>query len=193
MFRVIQIIKKKENILFETKLGMGDGITNDIKDILMVKIDNFDISKSADIALQIENFNNSMNDKNPYLLIGPGRWGSSDPWLGIPVKWEHISGAKSIIEMNFKGLNQDPSFGSHFFHNLTNLRIGYLTQNKNDNSLDMDWINSFKSYKETEYLKWIKLKESLIVQIDGSTGNSVILKKEIKPENIINEDESLGI
>ena len=188
-----KIIKKKENILFETKLGMGDGITNDIKDILMVKIDNFDISKSTDIALQIENFNNSMNDKNPYLLIGPGRWGSSDPWLGIPVKWEHISGAKSIIEMNFKGLNSDPSFGSHFFHNLTNLRIGYLTQNKNDNSFDMDWINSFKSYRETENLKWIKLKESLIVQIDGSTGNSVIFKKKMKPENIINEDESLGI
>ena len=188
-----QISTKKENILFETNLGMGDGITYDIKNILMVKMDNFDISKSSEIALEIENMNDLMGPKNPYLLIGPGRWGSSDSWLGIPVRWEQISGAKSIIEMRVEGLNADPSFGSHFFHNLTNLRIGYLTQNKNNNTLDLDWINSFKTHKETQYLKWIKLKKSLIIQIDGSTGNAVILKEKIQPKEIIDENESLGI
>ena len=84
----------------------------------MVKMDAFEASKTSDIAKEIEKMNKLMSPKNPYLLIGPGRWGSSDPWLGIPVTWEQISGAKSIIEMSIEGLNADPSFGSHFFHNL---------------------------------------------------------------------------
>ena len=183
--------KKSENILFETKLGMGDGIISDIKNILMVKVDTFDTSKTNQIAKELEKINNTI--KSPYLLIGPGRWGSSDPWLGIPITWEQISGAKCIIEMTIKDLNADPSFGSHFFHNLTNLRIGYLTQGKRNKNLDLDWIESHHVKKETNYLKWITLKEPITIQIDGSSGHSLILKKTIKIDEIINEDESSGI
>ena len=137
--------------------------------------------------------NINIGSKNPYLLIGPGRWGSSDPWLGIPVAWEQISGAKAIVEMSIEDLNAEPSFGSHFFHNLTNLRVGYLTQDKKNKTLDLNWINSRNAKKESNYLKWITLEEPLIIQIDGSTGNSIILKKPIQNKEIINEDESTGI
>ena len=187
-----QLVKKSENILFETKLGMGDGITSDVKNILLVKMDTFDISKTTKIAQELEKMNKIMSEKNSYLLIGPGRWGSSDPWLGIPVTWEQISGAKCIIEQYLDDLNADPSFGSHFFHNLTNLRIAYLTQDKRNTTLDLDWIESCNVKKETEYLKWVKLKSPLTIQIDGSNGNSLILKEPILVEDI-NEEESSGI
>ena len=188
-----RLVKENENILFKTILGMGDGIISDVKNIVMVKIDEFDISQTKKIALDLEKMNNLMGDKNPYLLIGPGRWGSSDPWLGIPVTWENISGARCIIEMNIKELNADPSFGSHFFHNLTNLRIGYLTQDKRNKTLDLDWIDSCNVKEETNYLKWIALEKPLTIQIDGSSGQSIILKYPIEIDEIIDEDESSGI
>ena len=188
-----RLVKESENILFKTILGMGDGIISDVKNIVMVKIDEFDISQTKKIALDLEKMNNLMGDKNPYLLIGPGRWGSSDPWLGIPVTWENISGARCIIEMNIKELNADPSFGSHFFHNLTNLRIGYLTQDKRNKTLDLDWIDSCNVKEETNYLKWITLEKPLTIQIDGSSGQSIILKYPIEIDEIIDEDESSGI
>ena len=194
LFKNSKILNKdKNNILFETKLAMGDTYNNQIKDIIIVKENSFDISESSKIALDIEKLNKLMLNKNPYLLIGPGRWGSSDPWLGIPVTWEQISGAKSIIETTIKGLNAEPSFGSHFFHNLTNLRIGYLTQEKNNTSLDMKWIESYACKKETTYLKWIQLKEPIAMHIDGSSGKGLILKKEVQQIDLINEDESSGI
>ena len=188
-----KLLKEKRNILFETNLGMGDGISSDIKDILMVKMDEFDISKTIEISKEIEDLNKEICSKHPYLLIGPGRWGSSDPWLGIPVTWEQISGAKAIIEMSIETLNAEPSFGSHFFHNLTNLRVGYLTQQKKNKTLDLDWIDSCKIKKETKYLKWLSLKKALTIQIDGSNGNSIILKEPIQKLEDLNEEESSGI
>ena len=187
------LLKEKDNILFETNLGMGDGIISNIKDILIVDINKFEISKTPQIAKEIENINANISAKNPYLLIGPGRWGSSDPWLGIPVTWEQISGARAIIEMSIEGLNAEPSFGSHFFHNLTNLRVGYLTQDKKNKSLDSKWLDSCKIKKEGKYLKWLTLSKPLTIQIDGSSGNSIILKEPLETEDTINEDESSGI
>jgi len=188
-----KLLKEKNNILFETKLGMGDGIISDIQNILMVNMDNFEISKTPEIAKEIERMNSEISAKSPYLLIGPGRWGSSDPWLGIPITWEQISGAKTIIEMSIEGLNADPSFGSHFFHNLTNLRVGYLTQDKKNKSLDLSWLDSCNVKKESKYLKWITLNKPLIIQIDGSSGKSLILKESIQAKDFLNEDESTGI
>ena len=95
--------------------------------------------------------------------------------------------------MNIKELNADPSFGSHFFHNLTNLRIGYLTQDKRNKTLDLDWIDSCNVKEETNYLKWIALEKPLTIQIDGSSGQSIILKYPIEIDEIIDEDESSGI
>ena len=188
-----KLLKEKRNILFETNLGMGDGVTSNIKDILMVKMDEFDISKTMDIAKEIEDLNKEMFLNHPYLLIGPGRWGSSDSWLGIPITWEQISGAKSIIEMNIENLNSEPSFGSHFFHNLTNLRIGYLTQDKNNKTLDCKWLNSRHVKKETKHLQWISLEQELTIHIDGSNGKSIILKEPILEPEDLNEQDSSGI
>jgi hypothetical protein len=188
-----KLLKESKNVLFETSLGMGDGIISDIKNIVIVKMDTFDISKTSQIAAELEILNKRMPTKHSYLLIGPGRWGSSDPWLGIPVTWEQISRAKAIIEMNIENLNAEPSFGSHFFHNLTNLRVGYLTQDRKNSTLDLDWIKSCDIKKETKYLKWITLKKPLIIQIDGSNGKSIILKEPIKEKENLNEEESTGI
>ena len=194
LFKNPKILRKdKDNIFFETNLAMGDLYSNNIKDIVIVKEDSFDISESTKIALDIEKLNKLIANKSPYLLIGPGRWGSSDPWLGIPVTWEQISGAKSIIETTVDNLNADPSFGSHFFHNLTNLRIGYLTQKKKNKSVDLNWLESQHCKKETSYLKWIQLRNPLVMHIDGSSGKGIILKKEVQKNDSINEDESSGI
>ena len=144
-------------------------------------------------AKEIEDLNKEMFLNHPYLLIGPGRWGSSDSWLGIPITWEQISGAKSIIEMNIENLNSEPSFGSHFFHNLTNLRIGYLTQDKNNKTLDCKWLNSRHVKKETKHLKWISLEQELTIHIDGSNGKSIILKEPILEPEDLNEQDSSGI
>ena len=118
---------------------------------------------------------------------------------GCQIEWDHhrsgepVSGAKSIIELTIPDLNADPSFGSHFFHNLTNLRIGYLTQKKNNKTFDSKWLDTCKIKKETKYLKWISLKNPLMIQIDGSTGKAIILKKLIQKENSLDENESTGI
>jgi len=188
-----QIVNESQNIFFETDLAMGDGMVSNIKDVVIVKLDEFETSKTSEIAKELEQLNKRIGIKNPYLLIGPGRWGSSDPWLGIPVTWEQISGAKSIIEMSIPELNADPSFGSHFFHNLTNLRIGYLTQKKKNKGFDESWLNTCKVKKETQYLKWISLNKPLMIQIDGSTGKAIILKEFIQKNNILDENESSGI
>ena len=114
-------------------------ITLGSKNILYVDLDKFDISQSQMIAHHIEKFNKKIGKKNPYLLIGPGRWGSSDPWLGIPVSWDQISNAKVIIELSIEGLEPDPSFGSHFFQNLTSLHLAYFTLNKKLTQTNINW------------------------------------------------------
>jgi len=188
-----EIIENSENILFKTKNAMGDGIISEIKNIIMVKEESFDISCTKKIALELEQMNEYIGDKESYLLIGSGRWGSADSWLGIPVTWNQISGAKCIIETYNNELNTEPSFGSHFFHNLTNLRIAYLCQDKRNKTLDFHWLNNQKIKKESHYVKLLKLNEPLSIQVDGSSGKAILLKKlEQKPDQI-DENHSSGI
>jgi len=159
----------------------------------MVKEESFDISCTKKIALELEQMNEYIGDKESYLLIGSGRWGSADSWLGIPVTWNQISGAKCIIETYNNELNTEPSFGSHFFHNLTNLRIAYLCQDKRNKTLDFHWLNNQKIKKESHYVKLLKLNEPLSIQVDGSSGKAILLKKlEQKPDQI-DENHSSGI
>ena len=95
---------------------------------MFVKPDAFDAAKNPQIAVEVGKFNSRLQETGtPYLLIGPGRWGSTDPWLGIPVKWSQISGVKVVVEASLPNMNVDPSQGSHFFQNMTSLRIGYFT------------------------------------------------------------------
>ena len=174
---------------------LGDGISNQILHIIYVNNDSFKREKTAYIANKISDLNQNLGEKNPYVLIGPGRWGSSDPWLGIPVKWEQISNAKSIVEIGIDSLNPDPSFGSHFFQNLTSLRIGYFTINRNkyEVSIDWAWLKKQNHILKSKYVNIVKLDKPLVIKIDGINGNGIILKPVEKFEKPMDEDESSGI
>ena len=133
-----------ENTIINSSSVLGHGITNDICDIIYVKPEAFNASKNQFIMYEIEKLNRKMiEEKRQYILVGPGRWGSSDPWLGIPVKWPHISNAMVIVESGLSNYRIDPSQGTHFFQNLTSFGVAYFTINpyQNDGSLDLDFLN----------------------------------------------------
>ncbi|SVD58098.1 uncharacterized protein METZ01_LOCUS410952, partial [marine metagenome] len=170
----------KNDLLFcKSDVVLGEGLIDDIYHIIYVDINQFDISQSNMIAYQIEELNKYLGPKNPYLLIGPGRWGSSDQWLGIPTVWEQINNAKIIIELGIDGLEPDPSFGSHFFQNLTSLHLGYFTFNKKQTNKDINWdlLKKATIKKSTDYVKLLKVKKPLQCIIDGTSGKGVIFQK----------------
>lgn len=157
---------------------IGNGIINNIKDIVFVKPEVFDKKSTIQIAKEIDHFNRQLvEQKRPYLLIGFGRWGSSDPWLGIPVEWGQISGAKVIIESTLSSINVELSQGSHFFHNLTSFKVCYFSINYDGNfMIDWDWLNMQKIVAETEFVKYINLSIPLSIKVDGRTGRGIIKK-----------------
>jgi CheY-like chemotaxis protein len=158
---------------------LGNGVTRTIRDIVYVKPAVFDAARSPQIAGEVDGFNSRLRaDKAPYLLIGPGRWGSTDPWLGIPIKWSQISGVKVVVEASQPNMNVDPSQGSHFFQNMTSLRIGYFTVplDRAHGFIDWPWLEALPAAAETEHLKHVRLEEPLSVMIDGRTSQGVILK-----------------
>jgi hypothetical protein len=130
-----------------------------------------------------------------FILIGPGRWGSADPWLGVPVNWDQISQAKVIIEVGMKDFPVDPSFGSHFFQNVTSMRIGYFTidHKKKKDVLDLKWLRDQHVNSVTKYTKWIRLNDPVTVTIDGQTGEGVIIKPLNPIKELMDEAESTGI
>jgi hypothetical protein len=184
-----------ENILCKSDLVLGDGISQQIKHIIYVNPDLFDRSKTREIAKEIESLNKKLGKDNPYMLIGPGRWGSSDPWLGVPVNWRQIANAKVIVEVGMDKLNPDPSFGSHFFQNVTSLQIGYFTISKRDyeKNVDWDWLANFNEKERTTHLRLLELKYPLFVRIDGSKGEGLILKPKPPTQEQMDEELSSGI
>ena len=176
-------------------MALGDGVIDTVRNIICVDFDTFDRSLTRNIAKEIDVINRQMGNDNPYLLIGPGRWGTADPWLGIPVNWKQISHAKVIVELGIEEFNPEPSFGSHFFQNVTSLRIGYFTLQHIDKGgdLDLDWLKSQPVKQATKFIRWIQLEEPLHIRIDGSTGEGIILKPQPKKEEIMDEEESSGI
>tara|TARA_B100000614_G_scaffold100945_1_gene90710 strand:+ start:2557 stop:5460 length:2904 start_codon:yes stop_codon:yes gene_type:complete len=167
------------NVICKSNLVLGDGYKKNIKHIIYVDIDEFKTSKSKIIAHQIEIYNKRLGKENPYVLIGPGRWGSSDQWLGIPVKWSQINNAKVIIELGIEGLEPDPSFGSHFFQNLTSLHIAYFTLNKKQTKSQFNWqfLNDSEIIECDNNVKLIELENSLECVIDGTSGKGYISQK----------------
>ena len=184
-----------EDILCKSDLVLGDGINQQIKHIIYVDPDSFDRSKTREIAKEIESLNKNLGKDNPYMLIGPGRWGSSDPWLGIPVNWRQIANAKVIVEVGLDKLNSDPSFGSHFFQNVTSLQIGYFTISKRDHEKNVDWkwLAKFTEKEQTTHLRLLELKHPLFVRIDGSKGEGLILKPKPPKQEQMDEELSSGI
>lgn len=171
-----------EEVFCRSQRAMGHGIIEGIKDILYVKPQNLDFNTSKLIAQEIGLHSQKLHQNNiPFMLIGPGRWGSQDPHLGIPVKWAQISGVRVIVETGLKDRSVDPSDGTHFFQNLTALKIGYLTLPPIDvysqmGSLDWDWLKLQNIKNETQYLCHVELETPLTTYLDGTQGQGVILK-----------------
>lgn len=159
--------------------AMGNGEFLDITDIILVDPDRFDPARTVDIAAEIGRINKQlMQQKRKYLLIGPGRWGSADRWLGIPVGWNDISGVGAIIEATHDKLQADPSQGTHFFHNITSLGISYITITGNgENFIDWQWLKSLPPKTETAFLKHLRLDAPLTIKIDGRKSRAVLIKE----------------
>jgi len=157
--------------------ALGNGSSTDVAGIVYVRPDTFDPARTVEIAGEIGRINKQLeHQKSKYLLIGPGRWGSADRWLGIPVGWHDISGVGGIIETTSDKLNADPSQGSHFFQNITSLGIGYLTVSQNSRSF-ISWqrLQSLPTTAETAYLNYVKLDKPLTIKIDGKASRGVVL------------------
>jgi len=169
-------IDLNKSILYSKK-ALGNGKIENIKHIVYVKPDKFDASKSTMLVDLIDKINTEfIIKKMNYTLIGPGRWGSSDPWLGIPVKWAQISNAGLIIESGLENFRVDPSQGTHFFQNLTSFRVGYFTINNylNDGNIDFDFLDEREAYYEDDYIRIIEFDENLEIFIDGKHNIGVI-------------------
>jgi CheY-like chemotaxis protein len=159
--------------------ALGNGTINGICDLIYVKTENFTAAKNQEIAAKLNEINDEfLKEGRNYILIGPGRWGSSDPWLGIPVKWPQISAARVIIESGLDNYRVDPSQGTHFFQNLTAFRVGYFTLNPSigDGFTDFDFLSAADTFFEDQYLRHIRFSEPLVIKIDGRKKIGVIMK-----------------
>jgi hypothetical protein len=169
----------QEESIISSFSSLGHGTIKNIRDFIYVKPESFDSVNNKKIVPIIENINQQFLDKSEYyVLCGPGRWGSSDPWLGIPVVWSQISAARLIIEAGLKNFQVEPSQGTHFFQNLTSFKVGYFTINpfRNDGFWDLDYLSGFKAVYEDKFIKHIRFEKELTIKINGKTGKGVILK-----------------
>lgn len=174
----LSLIKNEDTILSSTNV-LGHGIANDVKDIIYVKSEAFNSANNQLIAYEIEKLNRAFTERSEsYVLVGPGRWGSSDSWLGIPVKWPHISNARVIVECGLENYRIDPSQGTHFFQNLTSFGVGYFTINpfKGDGWFDEEYLNNIPAVKETQYLRHVRLEKPMIIKMDGKRSLGVVMK-----------------
>ena len=149
--------------------------------MVYVKTDNYSASNNQTIAWEIEKINQQfLNEGKNYILVGPGRWGSSDAWLGIPVKWPHISAARVIVEAGLTNYRVDPSQGTHFFQNLTSFGVGYFTINAfmNDGVYNQDFLNAQPAVQETNYLRHVRFEKPVVVKMDGKKKLGVVLMPE---------------
>ncbi len=168
-----------DETILTSNSSLGHGIYNDIYDIVYVKPEHFNSSNNVKIAEEIGALNRWMTEANrPYVLVGPGRWGSSDHWLGIPVKWPQISNARIIVEAGQSDYRIDPSQGTHFFQNLTSFGVAYLTINpyRNDGSYNLEFLNSQAAEHETDFIRHIHFDRPIIGMIDGRSSKGVVLK-----------------
>ena len=168
-----------EQCLLRSHNSLGHGISEDVVDVVYVKTDDeFTAANNPRIADEIEQMNRKFldADKN-YVLIGPGRWGSSDYWLGIPVKWPHISAARVIVETGLKNYHVDPSQGTHFFQNLTSFGVGYFTINTytGDGVFQKEILDSMPAIEETEFVRHVRFEHPLKIMMDGKKQHGVVL------------------
>ena len=171
-----------EQCLLRSHNSLGHGISEDVFDVVYVKTDDdFTAVNNPRIADEIEQINRKfLNEDKNYVLIGPGRWGSSDYWLGIPVKWPHISAARVIVEAGLKNYHVDPSQGTHFFQNLTSFGVGYFTINTftGDGVLQKELLDQMPAVEETQFVRHVRFDRPLKIMMDGKKQHGVVLLPE---------------
>lgn len=176
----INIGEVNNNDLFlRSDLALGNGHIDDLENIIFIDPDKFNRSKTMEMSVELEQINKEFFKNNEsYILIGPGRWGSSDKNLGIPVKWAQISNAKVIVEVGLEDFYFDPSLGSHFFHNVTSMHIGYLTipYGTTESFIDWEWLKHKSIKRKGEYFCYVKLNKKTSVKMDGRKGVAIIYK-----------------
>ena len=167
----------EDKILLKSYNSLGHGVMEDIHDIIYVKTDGFNAGNNPTIAYEIERMNRKFLDEGKhYVLVGPGRWGSSESWLGIPIKWPHISAARVIVEAGLTNYHVDPSQGTHFFQNVTSFGVGYFTINAymNDGVYKQDFLDSLPAVEETTFLRHIHFDNPIVVKMDGKKKLGVV-------------------
>jgi hypothetical protein len=157
--------------------ALGNAVKEDMRDIVYVKPHAFDPAKTEQIAREIGKINAVLLQQGrQYILIGPGRWGSADRWLGIPANWSDISGVGAIVETAHPELKAEPSQGSHFFHNITTLGINYITVAEGkDDFLDWDWLQSLPTVSEAAYVTHVRLNRPVVLKVDGRKTQCVMI------------------
>ncbi len=172
---------KPDRLICQSSKVLGNGRIENLYDIVVVDSQRFERSRSQEVAKAVAQFNGLLNGENrPYLLIGVGRWGSNDPWLGIPVEWDEISGARVIVEAGLRDFRVTPSQGSHFFQNLTAFQIGYFTANPDagEGSVDWEWLSSQPALDEDGCVRHLRFADPIRVIMNSRTSQGVILKPE---------------
>jgi hypothetical protein len=174
----------QERVFCRSRRALGNGRIMGLRDFVWIDPRAFDRKASRETAAAIAELNAQLrSEARPYALLGPGRWGSSDPWLGIPVNWGQISGARLIVETPFEDSSVTPSDGSHFFHNLIAFHVGYMTLDAAASTeaqclpFDAGWLEAQNIVQRLPNgLAWLRLDEPMLALIDGETGEGVVLK-----------------
>jgi hypothetical protein len=170
-----------EQLICQSSKVLGNGRIDDLHDVVVVDSQRFERGHSQEVATAVARFNRQLNEQNrPYLLIGVGRWGSTEPWLGIPVEWDEISGARVIVEAGFRDFRVTPSQGSHFFQNLTAFQIGYFTVNPDagEGSVDWEWLTEQPALEEQGCVRHLRFAQPIRVVMNSRTSQGVIFKPE---------------
>jgi hypothetical protein len=170
-----------DKVLLRSNTALGHGNIDNVDTVMYVRPEKYNSSNNSLIAREIEKINRNFTEKNEgYILIGPGRWGSSDTALGIPVKWPHISSARLIVEASLSNYRIEPSQGTHFFQNLTSFGVGYFTIDtvSKNGIYDIDFLNSRPAVYESDFLRIVKFDKPLVIGINGRKGVGVVAKPE---------------
>ena len=167
-----------EDCIIRSHNAIGHGIINEIHDVVYVKTEGFTANQTTQIADEVERINRGFLERGEnYVLVGPGRWGTSDPWLGIPVKWPNISAAKVIVEAALQNFHVDPSQGTHFFQNLTSMGASYFTVNDylGDGVYRQNILNTMPAVEETEHVRRVHFNTPIIIKVDGMKKEGIVL------------------
>jgi hypothetical protein len=170
-------IIEEDKLILRTEKSMGNGVINYISDVIYIEPEKFDNLRTEQMADEISLFNQDMlKEKRQYLLIGPGRWGTKDKFLGIPIMWPQISNAKVIVEIDLPDFQLDASLGSHFFHNVTSMNVGYFSINQGSQNGIIDWekLRNQEIIKKGKFFSHIRFKNPLLIRMDGKKGIAVI-------------------